>query len=116
MGKMEEDISYKDRRKFPRLTSPVYYRIEKLHSLRQRVSNISVGGVRIYSDQRLDKGEEIELELHFPSGYEGKGTARVVWIKELPPGSGSSYDVGLEFLFLPDEAIKELMKAIRENS
>ena len=112
---MDEDNAFKDRRRFPRISSPVYYRVAKLHSLRQRVSNISLGGIRIYSDQRLDIGEQLELELHFPSGYAGKGTARVVWIKELPPASGSSYDVGLEFLELPDEAIKELMKTLKEK-
>ena len=113
---MEEGTSPKDRRRFARISSPVYYRIAKLNALRQRVSDISLGGVRIYSDQRLDVDEEIDLELHFPSGHEGKGTARVVWIKELPPRSGSSYDVGLEFLFLPDETIDELRKTIREKS
>jgi len=113
---MEEDNSFKDRRRFPRLSSRVYYRIGKSQSLRQRVSNISMGGVRIYSDQRLDAGEEVELELHFPNGFSGKGSARVVWIKELPPDSGASYDVGLEFLELPDEAIEELKEALKEKS
>ena len=113
---MEEDNSYKDRRRFPRLPSQVYYRIEKLHPLRQRVSNISLGGARIYSDERLAIGEEVELELHFPNGFFGKGSARVAWIKELPPESGASYDVGLEFLKFPEEAIKELKKTLENKS
>jgi hypothetical protein len=113
---MEEDNSYKDRRRFPRLSSQVYYRIGKSQSLRQRVSDISMGGVRIYSDERLDVDERVELELHFPNGFSGKGSARVVWIKELPPNSGASYDVGLEFLELPDEAIEELKEALKEKS
>jgi hypothetical protein len=75
-----------------------------------------MGGVRIYSDERLDVDEEVELELHFPNGFSGKGSARVVWIKELPPDSGASYDVGLEFLELPDEAIEELKEALKEKS
>ena len=112
----EEDKSYKDRRKFPRLSSHVYYRIGKSQSLRQRVSNISLGGVRIYSDDRLEIDEEVELELHFPSGYFGMGTARVRWINALPPESGVSYDVGLEFVEFPEEAIAELKKILEENS
>ena len=110
---MEEDNSHKDRRRFSRLSSHVYYRLGKLQSLRQRVSNISLGGLRIYSDERWDVGEELELELHFPNGFFGKGSARVVWIKELPPDSGASYDLGLEFLEFPDEVIKELTKALK---
>lgn len=113
---MEEDNSYKDRRQFPRLSSQVYYRVGKSQSLRQRVSNISLGGVRIYSDTRWDVNEEVELELHFPNGFSGKGSARVVWIKELPPDSGASYDVGLEFLEFPEEAIDELKETLKDKS
>ena len=105
----------KERRLFPRLSSPVYYRIAKSQALRQRVSNISLGGVRIYSDHRLDVGEQVDLELHFPNGFSGKGTARVVWIKDLPPESGTNYDVGLEFIKLPEEAIKELLEALKDK-
>jgi hypothetical protein len=75
-----------------------------------------MGGVRIYSDERLDVDERVELELHFPNGFSGKGSARVIWIKELPPGSGASYDVGLEFLEFPDEAIEQLREALQEKS
>ncbi len=112
---MEEDGSYKDRRRFPRLTSRVYYRIGKSQSLRQRVSNISMGGVRIYSDTRWHVGDKVQIELHFPNGFSGIGSARVVWIKELPPDSGAGYDVGLEFLELPEEAIKELKETLKEK-
>lgn len=110
---MEEDNSHKDRRRFPRLPSQVYYRIGKSQFLRQRVSNISLGGVRIYSDERFHFDEKVELELHFPNGFSGKGSARVVWIKALPPDSGASYDMGLEFLEFPDEVIKELTEALK---
>ena len=113
---MEEDNSFKDRRRYPRLSSQVYYRIGKSKSLRQRVSNISLGGVRIYSDERLDIGEEMELELHFPNGNSTQGKARVVWIKELPPSSGSSYDVGLEFLEFSKEGIIELTETLKDKS
>lgn len=112
----EEDKSQEERRRYPRLASQVYCRIERSQSLRQRVSNISLGGVRIYSDQRLDVDEKVELELHFPSGFSGKGLARVVWIKELPPTSGASYDVGFEFLDLPEEVVNELKKALENRS
>ena len=111
---MQDNDSPKERRRFPRLSSQVYYRIGKSQSLRQRVSNISFGGVRIYSDERLDIDEEVELELHFPNGVSGRGMARVVWIKALPPRSGASYDVGLEFLDLSEDAAKELREVLKE--
>ena len=113
---MQDNDSPEERRRFPRLSSQVYYRIGKSKSLRQRVSNISMGGVRIYSDERLEIDEEVELELFFPNGSSGRGLARVVWIKELPPDSGASYDVGLEFLNLPKEAAKELAEVLDETT
>ncbi len=112
VDKEKED---KERRRFPRVTSPVYYRIAQSKALRQRVSNISLGGVRIYSELRMDVGEQVDLELHFPSGFSGKGKARVVWIKDLPPESGTNYDVGLEFISLPEEAIKEILEALKNR-
>jgi len=74
----------------------------------RRVSNLSLGGVRIYSDERLDIGQELELEFFLPNGVVVKASARVVWSKELPPGSQGVYDVGLEFLALSKRARKEL--------
>jgi hypothetical protein len=113
---MEEENHFKDRRRFPRFSSQVYYRIGKSQTLRQRVSDISLGGVRIYSDQRLAVGEEVDLELHFPSGFFGKGKARCVWIKELPPNSGTSYEMGLEFKDFPEDTIEELKKTLSNKS
>jgi c-di-GMP-binding flagellar brake protein YcgR len=112
----ESDKSNGERRRFPRLAAPVYYRVAKSEDLRQRVSNISVGGVRIYSDERYEIDQRLELELFFPNNISGKGIARVVWIKELPPGSGAVYDIGLEFLDLPDEAMRELLSALKEKT
>ena len=63
---MEEDGSHKDRRRFPRLSSQVYYRIGKSQSLRQRVSNISLGGVYIKTNSPLDKGTRFTLKLYLP--------------------------------------------------
>ena len=111
----EEESTGKDRRRFPRISTQVYYRVGKSQSLRQRVSDISMGGARIYSDTRWDIDEEVDLELHFQNGSSGKGKARVVWIKELPPNSGAGYDVGLEFLDLPEELKIELRVALEQK-
>jgi hypothetical protein len=113
---MQDNDSPEERRRFPRLSSQVYYRIGKSQSLRQRVSNISLGGVRIYGDERLEIDEEVELELFFPNGFSGKGRARVVWIKALPPDSGAGYDMGLEFLDLSEGMAKELSDVLKDTT
>ena len=108
----EDDNSNKNRRQFSRYSPRVYYRVGKSQSLRQRVSDISIGGVRIYSDTRWDIGEEVALELFFPDGDSGEVKARVVWIKELAPDTGASYDVGLEFVDLPLAVTEWLREAL----
>lgn len=110
----ESNKSKTERRRFPRVMAPVYYRVAKSSTLREQVSNISLGGVRIYSDERIDEGERLELEFFLPSGSSVEAIARVVWIKELPPKAGALYDVGLEFIDLSDEAV-EVLKAVLED-
>jgi c-di-GMP-binding flagellar brake protein YcgR len=103
----------KERRRFPRVMAPVLCRIPRKPAKKQRVSNLSLGGVRIYSDERLDIGQELDLEFFLPHGSVLEARARVVWLKELPSESLGIYDVGLEFLALPQKARKELSLVLK---
>lgn len=105
-----------DRRRFPRVKAQVYYRPASILKARHRISNISLGGVRIYSDERLKKGKRLEIELFLPSGHSIEAIARVVWIKELPPDSKARFDVGLEFISLPPNAMQELKLILEDIS
>jgi hypothetical protein len=93
--------------------APVYYRIPRTLSRKQRVSNLSSGGVRIYSDERLDISQELDLEFFLPKGSVVRAKARVVWTKELPPGSAALYDVGMEFISLSEKTRKDLEAVLR---
>jgi len=104
-----------ERRRFPRVTVPVFYRSPRIFSPKRRVSDISPGGVRIYSDERLEEGKRLEIEFFLPSGYSVVAIARVVWVKELPPGSEGLYDVGLEFIHLAPIAFDELKSALKNT-
>ena len=64
---------------------------------RRHPIDLSLGGVRIYSDQRFSKGELLTLELMTVEMTAGTFTAEVVWIDELPAGSPALFDVGLRF-------------------
>jgi len=96
--------------------APVFYRAIKLSTPRQQVNNLSLQGVRIYSDERLDVGQTLELEFFFPNGITLEVMARVVWIKKLPPGSAGVYDVGMEFINLSEKALKELDAVLKKTS
>jgi hypothetical protein len=96
------------RRQFPRVKSPVLYRSISTPGSKHKISDISLGGVRIFSNERIRKGKRLELELFLPQGQSLIVTAKVAWIRPLPKGSASPFDMGLEFISLPPNAMKEL--------
>ena len=92
-----------ERRKYPRLKAPVFYRPTGLALLRalrrgkERTLDISLGGVRIYSDDALDPGERLELDLFLPDDTTLSAKGEVMWVSELPGGSPARFDVGVRF-------------------
>jgi len=55
------------------------------------------------------------LELFFSDENSEEVKAHVIWIKELAPDSGSSYEVGLEFVDLPLAATEALRDALEKE-
>jgi hypothetical protein len=82
----------------------------------RQAANISLAGVRIYSNKPLKKGQALEIELLLPSGNSLKAIVSVVWINALPPGSEALYDVGLEFLNIADDAIPKLQFVLEDSA
>jgi len=105
-----------DRRRFPRIKAPVYYRPAGVFGMSSQAANISLAGVRIYSNKPLKKGQALEIELLLPTGNALKAIVRVVWISALPPGSEALYDVGLEFLNIADDVIPKLKFVLEDSS
>jgi c-di-GMP-binding flagellar brake protein YcgR len=97
-----------ERRRYERVTIPVSYRISGLSTAKRSVLNMSLGGVRIDCDENLDIGQMLELEFFLPNGISIEASAKVVWIKKLPPGSEALYDVGMEFQRLSEVDVLEL--------
>jgi hypothetical protein len=102
-----------ERRGFPRVMAPVFFRVPKIHGSKQRVSNLSLVGVRIYSDERLEVGERLELEFFLPDGTTVEASGRVVWTRDMPEGAEAVYDVGLEFIGLSENAVKKLKTVLK---
>ena len=98
-----------DRRSFPRLQAPLYSRPARLHfGAKQQVLDVSLGGVRIYSDEVHAEGSELELELFLEDGTSLECNARVVWATRLPRGAPARYEVGLAFLDAPAAMLARL--------
>lgn len=100
------------RRRFPRIKAPVFYRPVSVFGISRQAFNISLGGVRVYSNKPFKEGDFLEIELALPSKKLISAITRVVWIKALPPGSSALYDVGLEFINLPDSALRQLKSVL----
>ena len=111
MTKQGDYIEF-ERRRFPRLKVPVLFRTAKVEEEKSPTANLGLGGVRIYSNRYLKKGNKLEIELCFPKGNSIVATVRVVWTKVLPSGSDAAFDIGLEFIKLPSAAMEELKEVL----
>jgi c-di-GMP-binding flagellar brake protein YcgR len=97
-----------ERRRYQRVAAPVLYRFPRHSTPKRPVKNISLGGVRVSSDEDFDIGRTLDLELFLPNGMTIEAVAKVVWVKKQLPGSEGLYDVGLEFIDLSETARMEL--------
>jgi hypothetical protein len=80
-----------------------------------RTVNMSLGGARVYSDDKLKLGKRLHLELYAAPGSTIQVLARVVWIDELEAGSPARYDVGFEFLDVPEEMMSRLAAIMQKD-
>jgi len=93
-----------DRRRFPRVLAHVYYRPagpDFLHH-RRAARNVSLGGMRVYSDEELTVGTPLEIELLLDDSTTARCRARIAWVERLDEESGAAYDIGVEFTDLAD--------------
>ena len=101
------DLGYKKRR-YPRLKAPVSYKTTKVIGQKHQAPNVSLGGMRIYSNTYYQKGQTVNIELSLPSGQTVVALTRVAWIEAYPEDSKALYDLGLEFIHMPPDAMREL--------
>lgn len=107
--------AFTNRRQYRRIRAPVYCRPAGLPFLaknRTESIDVSMGGIRIYSDLDLPPGELLTLELFLADTLPVTYTAEVVWTEALPPGSPARFDVGLKFHKLDHGAFALLVKVL----
>jgi len=86
-----------DRRKYPRVNAPIYFTYSSVLSRLVTPEDVSAGGVRMYSDEKIEVGRHLDLTITLPRGRIIECRGEVVWIKELPADSEASYDIGIAF-------------------
>ena len=102
----------KERRRYPRVKAPILCRAARLFSSRRQVTNIGLGGVRVYSDEKMKIDQRLEIELFLPDKTSLTCTVRVVWLMRMPDSAPAKYDVGFEFLRLPSDGTERLRQII----
>lgn len=70
--------------------------------------------MRIYSDEQFKIGKRLEIELLMPDNDILRFTAKVVWQHPLPENSVAAYDVGLQFLDIPEGGLEKLSKVLED--
>lgn len=94
------------------MKAPYFFRSSSIFGPRSRISDISLGGFRVYSVYNLKKGRQLEIKIFVSSENSIEAVVRVVWIRKLPQGSTALYDVGLEFIKLPHKTFYDLIKSV----
>jgi Tfp pilus assembly protein PilZ len=74
--------------------------------------DLSMGGLRIYSDERFPIGDSLRLDVFLPDSMPVTFTAEVVWISELPADAPAKFDVGLKFTEVDPTGMRLLAKVL----
>lgn len=97
------DRKHSGRRPYPRLLAPVYFTPSALPrwlQRRGRLGSDSLGGVRVFTDERPAEDVPLRLEVFLVDGTSVTCRAVVAWVEPLPDGAPARFDVGLEFTAL----------------
>ena len=77
--------------------------------------NMSLGGARVFSDDKLKIGTKLNLELLAGPDSTVQVLARVAWIDEPWARGPARFDVGLEFLDVPEEMMSRLAAILKKD-
>lgn len=83
-----------------------------LFARKRQPIDLSLGGVRIYTDDRLKVGQLLKMEFFAQDAPPVTYTAEVVWIVPLDVTAAARFDVGLKFLHLEPDALKMLVSVL----
>lgn len=106
-----------ERRRYRRLQAPILIRpVGPLaRQVKPKPSDVSLGGLRAYSDEEQKPGTRLELELLLPEGVSATVLAEVVWVAPLPAEAPARFDVGLRFVDVPPEDLERIARVLRDD-
>src|SRR5512147_1939613 len=112
-----EERALADRRQFRRVCAPILMRPVSFFARgpARRANDVSLGGIRSYSDEACEPGTRLELELLFPDGESAIVLAEVAWAEHLPGGFPANFDVGMRFVDARPEDLARVARVLAED-
>jgi len=103
-----------DRRRYRRVQAPILVRPASIFSrvVPRRVSDISLGGLRTYSDDPLVIGQRQEIELLFQGGGSATLLVEVAWVETLEADAPAKFECGLRIVNARQQDIDAIAKAL----
>lgn len=99
-----------DRRRYPRVRADIICRpagSPLVHHTRN-THDISLGGMRVYTDEDFPIGTRLDLDVLLPDQASVRCWAVVVWRGELANGAVAKYDLGLRFTDMAPSDVQRL--------
>jgi Tfp pilus assembly protein PilZ len=78
------------------------------------VNDISLGGIRVYTDDRHAVGDHLELELWLPDGQSLTLDTAVVWVDALEKAEPARFELGLRFVDAAHADLERLQAVLKE--
>lgn len=107
-----------DRRRYPRVQAEVLCRPAgtALFHHRRSPQDISLGGMRVYTDEDYPVGRRLDLDVLLPDGTAVRCWAEVVWTVGLAGDEEARFDIGLRFTDLAPADIQRLAAVLGPGS
>jgi len=100
---------------YPRLNMAIFYSPARIfHTSLQSLITIDFEGVRVYSHDLIPIGEKLIITLFFPDETELSCTVRVVWSQMVTLLDSAPYEIGLEFLDIPQASQQYLNQYLQQ--
>ena len=112
---MEPYESQSERRQYPRIRAPILWRPVGPLTSSTPLIDISLGGLRVYSDISHKTGERMEIEVFLHNGTTVTCLVEMAWCRELPEGSHAAFDLGLQFVDLSPEGLARLSTVLESD-
>jgi len=70
--------------------------------------DVSLGGIRVYSDESFAVGDRLDVDVLVPDTDPVRCWAEVVWVSELGAQESAKFDIGLKFIDMAEGDVQRL--------